>query len=337
MKQIYLKCALIVFVLSTLFLALLLTRQVMSVKPYALAAERANDRASQLKKDLEQVTATAELLSNRFHLVTKEELPEDGSYDIPGLEQTLRREDERVVKRYLPAEKTLEAVQESYRNYLKSEGKMDLRYTMPNRNYLVSRNAAVLQQIAREAGFQARFGFVWDMKMKQTWVTGVLNDPMNPDEVFHISMTTGDEDVARAHSKYDRDSNYVVQNLPSAVVFPFQFDLLGKRDYADLYPAGEFPIPVGQLYLHFYKIYASDWFTISYKFPKGVEPSDCNLQMISLDPGVRVIDTMKGDTVSFFVEANRQKGGDVLLVVAGDKAFVPSQVSLRITNQAQNQ
>ena len=125
-------------------------------------------------------------------------------------------------------------------------------------------------------------------------------------------------------SKLFRDATYQVS--PKTTVFPFTgISLLSKSNLELLTRAAS--IPVGGLYVHYFRVYSMSPWVLEYVFPEGLEPESVNMNLLPLSPGSAITSTISGRTFTFLVSVENKEAA--FLVIA-DKPFFPEKATIRL-------
>ena len=86
-------------------------------------------------------------------------------------------------------------------------------------------------------------------------------------------------------------------------------------------------IPLGGLYVHYFRVYSKGPWLLEYVFPDNLEPESVNMNLISLTPGSAISSSVSGRTFTFHVDA---KDNESDFLVIADKPFFPEQATVRL-------
>ena len=113
---------------------------------------------------------------------------------------------------------------------------------------------------------------------------------------------------------------------PKTTVFPFTDISLLSRNGVDLFsrPAS---IPVGGLYVHYFRVYSKGPWVLEYVFPEDLEPESVNMNLMPLTPGSSITSSVSGKVFTFQVDA---KDNETDFLVIADKPFFPVQAAVRL-------
>ena len=171
MKQIYMKGTIAVLLIACILFALSLAKVIMKLKTYALrSAEKQLVIESNEKKYAETLAGLERSMAEmdaRFRIVQKSDLPErDGAF--PQI-STLRSDQFLVDKYFNSADRSINAVRKSFQESMNVSTPHGGLRVETDRNYVVDRNAAVLEGLARKAELKAASTIFWDMKKSKRW------------------------------------------------------------------------------------------------------------------------------------------------------------------------
>ena len=113
---------------------------------------------------------------------------------------------------------------------------------------------------------------------------------------------------------------------PKTTVFPFTDISLLSRNVVDLFSRTA-SIPVGGLYVHYFRVYSKAPWVLEYVFPDNIEPESVNMNLLPLTPGSSITSSVSGKIFTFQIDA-KDSGSDFLVIA--DKPFFPVQASVRL-------
>ncbi|MBR4717080.1 MAG: hypothetical protein IKP09_03375 [Lentisphaeria bacterium] len=182
--------------------------------------------------------------------------------------------------------------------------------------YVVDPLAAIVETAAKAANLSASTTVFWDVSRKIFRSEVAVSDPAKnaPSAVVALG----------GNSKTFRDAAF--QLSPKTTVFPFTDISLLSRNGVDLFSRTA-SIPVGGLYVHYFRVYSKGPWVLEYVFPDDIEPEAVNMNLLPLTPGSSITSTVSGKIFTFQVDA-RDSGTDFLVVA--DKPFFPVQAAIRL-------
>ena len=116
------------------------------------------------------------------------------------------------------------------------------------------------------------------------------------------------------------------QLSPKTTIFPFTDISLLSRTVIDLFSRTA-SVPVGGLYVHYFRVYSKASWLLEYVFPDNLEPESVNMNLLPLTPGSAISSFVSGKIFTFQIDA-KDNGTD--FIVIADKAFFPVQASIRL-------
>ena len=185
----------------------------------------------------------------------------------------------------------------------------------PETGYVIDPVAAVVETAAKTAGLSASTGIYWDTSRKAFRAEVTVSDP---------AKKAKNAVVAIGGSKTFRDATF--QLSPTTTIFPFTDISLLSRNSVDLLTRAA-SIPVGGLYVHYFRVYSKGPWSLEYVFPEKIEPESVNMNLLLLSPGIAVTSTISGRTFTFHVTVENKEAA--FLVIAA-KPFVPDSASIRL-------
>jgi len=181
--------------------------------------------------------------------------------------------------------------------------------------YVVDPVAAIVETAAKTAGLAASTTVFWDTSRKAFRSEVTVSDP---------AKKAKDAVVAIGGNKLFQNS--VFQLSPKTTVFPFVDLSLFSRSGIDLFTRSA-SIPVGGLYVHYFRVYSKGPWILEYVFPENLEPESVNMNLLQLTYGSSITSTVMGRTFTFHVNVENLDAG--FLVIA-DRPFFPDSVSIRL-------
>ena len=181
--------------------------------------------------------------------------------------------------------------------------------------YVVDPLAAVVETAAKAAGLSASTAIFWDVPRKTFRSEVTVSDP---------AKKAKDAVVSVGSQKTFRDVTF--QLSPKTTVFPFTDISLLSRNGVDLLSRAA-SIPVGGLYVHYFRVYSKGPWTLEYVFPDSIEPESVNMNLLPLTPGSSITSSISGSIFTFQIDA-KDSGSDFLVIA--DKPFFPVQASVRL-------
>jgi hypothetical protein len=182
--------------------------------------------------------------------------------------------------------------------------------------YVVDPLAAVVETAAKAAKLTASTTVFWDVPRKIFRSEVTVSDPgkKNPSAVVSLG----------GNSKTFRDVAF--QLSPKTTIFPFTDISLLSRTSVDLFTRLA-SIPVGGLYVHYFRVYSKGPWVLEYVFPEDLEPESVNMNLLPLTPGSSITSSVSGKVFTFQVDA-KDSGTDFLVIA--DKPFFPVQAAVRL-------
>ena len=182
--------------------------------------------------------------------------------------------------------------------------------------YVVDPLAAIVETAAKAANLTASTTIFWDIPRKQFRSEIAVSDPSKKAASAVVALG--------GNPKTFRDVAF--QLSPKTTVFPFTDISLLSRTGVDLFsrPAS---VPVGGLYVHYFRVYSKGPWVLEYVFPENIEPESVNMNLLPLTPGSSITSSISGRLFTFQVDA-RDSGTDFLVIA--DKPFFPALASVRL-------
>ena len=175
--------------------------------------------------------------------------------------------------------------------------------------------AAIVETAAKAAKFSASTTIFWDISRKAFRSEVAVSDPAKKAPSAVVSL---------GGSKLFRDTAF--QLSPKTTVFPFTDISLLSRNGIDLFTRSA-SIPLGGLYVHYFRVYSKAAWILEYLFPEDIEPESVNMNLLPLTPGSSITSSITGKIFRFQVDA-KDSGIDFLVIA--DKPFFPVQASVRL-------
>ena len=176
--------------------------------------------------------------------------------------------------------------------------------------------AAIVETAAKAANLSAATTIFWDVPRKKFRSEVAVSDPAK--DVPSAVVSLG------GNPKTFRDVAF--QLSPKTTIFPFTDISLLSRTNVDLFTRLA-SIPVGGLYVHYFRVYSKAPWVLEYVFPDDLEPESVNMNLLPLTPGSSITSSVSGKVFTFQVDV--KDGGTDFLVIA-DKPFFPVQASVRL-------
>ena len=209
------------------------------------------------------------------------------------------------------AEKTLEALLSTPRELV-----LD-----PNAGYVVDPVAAIVETAAKAAGLSASTTIFWDLQNKAFRSEVAVSDPAKKAKDAVVSVNSSKRSF----------SIEALQRSAMTTVFLFKRDVFNNKPI-DLV-SREAPIPVGGLYVHYFRVYSKGPWVLEYVFPEGVEPESVNMNILPFTPGLDIASTVTGRIMKIQSTGNEGKDGnnwEADFLVIADKPFFPESLSIRL-------
>jgi hypothetical protein len=184
----------------------------------------------------------------------------------------------------------------------------------PENGYVIDPVAAIVETAAKAANLSAATAVYWDTSRKAFRSEVTVSDPGKKEKAV----------VSIGGSKTFRDATF--QLSPNTTIFPFTDISLLSRNGVDLLNRAA-SIPVGGLYVHYFRVYSKGPWVLEYVFPEKVEPESVNMNLLLLSPGTAVTSTITGRTFTFHVSVENKEAA--FLVIA-DKPFFPDSAAIRL-------
>lgn len=185
----------------------------------------------------------------------------------------------------------------------------------PETGYVVDPVSAIVETAAKAAGLSAATTVYWDTSRKAIRAEVTVSDP---------TKKAKNEVVAIGGSKTFRDITF--QRSPTTTIFPFTDISLLSRNGVDLLTRAA-SIPVGGLYVHYFRVYSKGPWVLEYVFPDKVEPESVNMNLLLLSPGTAVTSSITGRTFTFHVSVENK---ETAFLVIADKPFFPDSAAIRL-------
>ena len=186
----------------------------------------------------------------------------------------------------------------------------------PDAGYIIDPLAAIVETAAKTANLSASTTVFWDISRKTFRSEVAVSDPAKkaPSAVVELGV----------NPKTLRNTAF--QMSPKTTVFPFTDISLLSRNGVDLFSRTA-SIPVGGLYVHYFRVYSKGPWVLEYVFPDDLEPESVNMNLLPLTPGSSITSTVSGRIFTFQIDA-KDSGSDFLVIA--DKPFFPVQASVRL-------
>ena len=182
--------------------------------------------------------------------------------------------------------------------------------------YVIDPLAAIVETAAKAANLSASTTVFWDVTRKQFRSEVAVSDPEKKAPSAVVALG--------GNPKTFRDTSF--QLSPKTTVFPFTDISLLSRTSVDLFTRLA-SIPVGGLYVHYFRVYSKGPWILEYVFPEDLEPESVNMNLLPLTPGSAITSSVSGKVFTFQVDV--KDGGTDFLVIA-DKPFFPVQAAVRL-------
>ena len=186
----------------------------------------------------------------------------------------------------------------------------------PESGCVVDPVAAIVETAAKAAKLSASTIIFWDISRKQFRSEVTVSDPAKKEKDAVISIG--------GNPKTFRDATF--QLSPKTTVFPFtDISLLSRNGYDLLNRAAS--IPLGGLYVHYFRVYSKGPWELEYVFPGDLEPESVNINLLPLTPGSSITSSVVGSTYTFLVTIENKESD--FLVIA-DRPFFPDSATIRL-------
>lgn len=182
--------------------------------------------------------------------------------------------------------------------------------------YIVDPLAAVVETAAKAANLSAATTVFWDISRKTFRSEVAVSDPAKKAPSAVVSLGVNPKTLR----------NTAFQMSPKTTVFPFTDISLLSRNGVDLFSRTA-SIPVGGLYVHYFRVYSKAPWVLEYVFPDNLEPESVNMNLLPLTPGSSITSSVSGRIFTFQIDA-KDSGSDFLVIA--DKPFFPVQASVRL-------
>ena len=176
--------------------------------------------------------------------------------------------------------------------------------------------AAIVETAAKTAGLSASTTVFWDITRKQFRSEVTVSDPAKKAKDAVVAIG--------GNPKVFRDAAF--QLSPKTTVFPFTDISLLSRNGVDLFTRAA-SIPVGGLYVHYFRVYSKGPWMLEYVFPENIEPESVNMNLLPLTPGSAITSTIFGRTFTFHFDVENK---DTAFLVIADRPFFPSSAAIRL-------
>ena len=182
--------------------------------------------------------------------------------------------------------------------------------------YVVDPLAAVVETAAKAANLSAATTVFWDIPRKIFRSEVAVSDPAKKAPAAVVSLG--------GNPKTFRDVAF--QLSPKTTIFPFTDISLLSRTNVDLFTRLA-SIPVGGLYVHYFRVYSKAPWVLEYVFPDDLEPESVNMNLLPLTPGSSITSSVSGRVFTFQVDV---KDAETDFLVIADKPFFPVQASVHL-------
>ena len=182
--------------------------------------------------------------------------------------------------------------------------------------YVVDPVAAIVETAAKAANLSASTTIFWDVARKQFRSEVAISDPAKKAKDAVVSIG--------GNPKTFRDEAF--QLSPKTTVFRFTDISLLSRNGVDLFSRMA-SIPVGGLYVHYFRFYSKGPWKLEYVFPEKVEPESVNMNLLPLTPGSAITSTITGRTFTFHCDVDNK---ETAFLVIADRPFFPEQASIQL-------
>ena len=186
----------------------------------------------------------------------------------------------------------------------------------PDSGYVVEPVAAIVETAAKSANLAASTVIYWDVTRKEIRSEVTISDPAKKSKDAVVSIG--------GNPKIFRDSTF--QLSPKTTIFPFTDLSLLSRNAVDLLTRSA-SIPVGGLYVHYFRVYSKGPWVLEYVFPENLEPESVNMNLLPLTPGAAISSSVSGRTFTFLVTVENKEAA--FLVIA-DRPFFPDKASIHL-------
>lgn len=186
----------------------------------------------------------------------------------------------------------------------------------PDAGYIVDPLAAIVETAAKAANLSASTTVFWDISRKTFRSEVAVSDPAKKVPSAVVSLGVDPKTLRNA----------AFQMSPKTTVFPFTDISLLSRNGVDLFSRTA-SIPVGGLYVHYFRVYSKGPWVLEYVFPDDLEPESVNMNLLPLTPGSSITSSVSGRIFTFQIDA-KDSGSDFLVIA--DKPFFPVQASVRL-------
>ena len=176
--------------------------------------------------------------------------------------------------------------------------------------------AAIVETAAKAAGLSAATTIYWDTPRKQFRSEVAVSDPAKKAKDAVVAIG--------GNPKTFRDAAF--QLSPKTTVFPFTDISLLSRNGVDLLTRAA-SIPVGGLYVHYFRVYSKGPWMLEYVFPENTEPESVNMNLLTLTPGSAVTSTISGRTFTFHFDVENK---ETAFLVIADRPFFPDTAAIRL-------
>lgn len=177
--------------------------------------------------------------------------------------------------------------------------------------------AGIVELAAKEAGLNAATKIAWDIEHKKFSVLTAIIDPK------------GKLQKASYSSLPKLVSESTFQTSPKSTIFPFTSITLMSNAERIIFDRSAC-IPLGGAYIHYFRVFAKEAWTLEYDFPAGIEPESVNLNLLMLSPGVSASSSPSNGRMKFFLGASNT---ETSFLVFADKPFFPLRASINLTRK----
>ena len=182
--------------------------------------------------------------------------------------------------------------------------------------YIIDPLAAVVETAAKAAKLSASTTVFWDISRKTFRSEVAVSDPAKKAPSAVVALGVNPKTL----------HNTAFQMSPKTTVFPFTDISLLSRNVVDLFSRTA-SIPVGGLYVHYFRVYSKAPWVLEYVFPDNIEPESVNMNLLPLTPGSSITSSVSGRIFTFHIDT-KDSGSDFLVIA--DKPFFPVQASVRL-------
>ena len=182
--------------------------------------------------------------------------------------------------------------------------------------YIVDPVAAIVETAAKAAKLSASTTVFWDGPRKAFRSEVTVSDPAKKEKDAVIAVG--------GNPKTFRDVTF--QLSPKTTIFPFTDISLLSRNGVDLFSRSA-SIPVGGLYVHYFRVYSKAPWILEYVFPENIEPESVNMNLMPLTPGSSISSSISGRVFTFQIDV---KDSEADFLVIADKPFFPVQAAIRL-------